>query len=86
MFTLRKGRFIDKNGDIFIPVGFNYHPKTVGCHLWKKWQPDQIEKDMAEVSRLGFNTVRFFYSGKTLNQKEANIMKLQFQGSKTSLK
>ncbi|GCE22088.1 beta-galactosidase trimerization domain-containing protein [Dictyobacter kobayashii] len=41
-------------------VGFNYHPSATGCQYWQQWIPGDIEHDLQEMARRGFNTVRFF--------------------------
>jgi hypothetical protein len=59
MFTIQNGR-LQRDGQPFFSVGFNYHPSPTGCQYWQKWDAVRIDEDLQKMAQLGFNTVRFF--------------------------
>ena len=52
--------YFQRGGKQFVPVGVNYWPGSSGVEMWKHWAPAEIKADLALVSSLGLNTVRFF--------------------------
>ena len=57
MYSLKNGYFY-KGDKIFFPCGFNYMSSETGFQIWKDWKPHFIERDMEEISKHGFNTIR----------------------------
>jgi len=58
-FSVENGR-LQRDGEPFVAIGFNYQPSHAGCHLWLDWDGERIEADLRAIAERGFNTIRFF--------------------------
>ena len=41
-------------------LGVNYWPPETGPFMWRRWNPQQVERDFARMHELGFNACRTF--------------------------
>jgi len=41
-------------------TGCNYWASNAGMYMWRRWNPQVVEKDIAELSRSGINMMRVF--------------------------
>jgi endo-1,4-beta-mannosidase len=51
--------YLTANGKSFIPIGVNWVPAKSGMQWPFEWDIDLIESDFANISKLGFNLIRF---------------------------
>ena len=56
-FAGPKNVFTD--GETFY-TGCNYWASNAGMYMWRRWNPQAVEKDIAELSRNGVNIMRVF--------------------------
>ena len=41
-------------------VGCNYWAKNAGMYMWRRWRPDVVEKEVAELAKNGVEVMRVF--------------------------
>lgn len=59
-FSLGPDGYFRRNGRPFYPSGVNYWPSSCGVEMWSIWPESEIRRDLALLSQLGLNTIRFF--------------------------
>ena len=46
------------SGEFF--VGCNYWAKNAGMYMWRRWRPDVVEQEVAELAKNGVEVMRVF--------------------------
>jgi len=51
--------YLTTSGKTFIPIGVNWVPAKAGMQWPYEWDVDLVESDFSQISRMGFNVIRF---------------------------
>lgn len=58
--TIDAEGYFMRGGRRIVPAGVNYWPASCGVEMWRRWDEEEIRRDLDTVAGLGLNCVRFF--------------------------